>query len=258
MGKIQISKEQIKQYYLEGKSTVEIAQIANCNQSNINSHLKRMKVSIRKPFEIRKYSLNKEYFKTIDTQEKAYILGFLYADGYNQETKNQVRLTLQKQDKDILDKINIELNHSKPLLLLRDNYLDLSINSKEISQDLSILGCTQRKSFTIRFPYNKLPENLYKDFIRGYFDGDGCISINQYDDVQINITGNLEFITELQLIFESVLKVNRTKLQKRKKSYSLFYHGKKLCFKILDYLYRDNTISLERKEKLYKKIVSLQ
>ena len=104
MGKIQISKEQIKQYYLEGKSTVEIAQIANCNQSNINSHLKRMGVTIRKPFEIRKYSLNKEYFKSIDTQEKAYILGFLYADGYNQETKNQIRLTLQKQDKDILDK----------------------------------------------------------------------------------------------------------------------------------------------------------
>ena len=258
MGKIQISKEQIKQYYLEGKSTVEIAQIANCNQSNINSHLKRMGVSIRKPFEIRRYSLNKEYFKSIDTQEKAYILGFLYADGYNQETKNQIRLTLQKQDKDILDKINIELNHNKPLLLLRDSYLDLSINSKKISQDLSFLGCTQNKSFTIRFPYNKLPENLYKDFIRGYFDGDGCISINQYNDVQINITGNLEFITELQLIFESVLKVNRTKLQKRKKSYSLFYHGKKLCFKILDYLYKDNTISLERKEKLYKKIVSLQ
>ena len=76
--------------------------------------------------------------------------------------------------------------------------------------------------------------------------------------MQINITGNLKFILEIQLIFESVLNVNRTKLQKRKKSYSLFYHGKKLCFKILDYLYKDNTISLERKEKLYKKIVSLQ
>jgi intein-encoded DNA endonuclease-like protein len=258
MGKIQISKEQIKQYYLEGKSTVEIAQIANCNQSNINSHLKRMNVSIRKPFEIRKYTLNKDYFKVINTQKKAYILGLLYADGYNQETKNQIRLTLQRQDRNILDKINIELNHNKPLILLRDKYLDLSINSKEISRDLSNLGCTQKKSFTIEFPYTKIPKNLYKDFIRGYFDGDGCISINQYNDIQINITGNLKFIIEIQLIFESILNVNRTKLQKRNSSYSLFYHGKNVCFKILDYLYRDNPISLERKEKLYKKIVSLQ
>jgi len=51
----------------------------------------------------RKYSLNENYFDEIDTSNKAYILGFLYADGYNNRINNTVVLSLFKQDREILE-----------------------------------------------------------------------------------------------------------------------------------------------------------
>ncbi len=259
---IQITKQQIKELYLNGSTITQIAEIAKCNPSNIHTHLKRMEIKIRGFSEYRKYSINKDFFKVIDTEEKAYILGFLYADGYNQVTKKQVRLTLQRRDEDVLKKINKALKHTKPLYILKDNtVIDLSINSKDISLDLEKLGCVQNKTFKITFPFEYMSEDLYRHFIRGYFDGDGCVSINKhnnYNDVQMNITGNEIFINQLQDLLISKLNINKTKLQKRFNSFSMFYHGRNVCFKILDYLYKDNKISLNRKNKLYKKIVSWQ
>jgi intein-encoded DNA endonuclease-like protein len=259
MGKIKISKEQIKTLYLEGKTMIEIAKIAKCNFSNIRSHLHRMGVEIRKSDKYRKYEIDENFFKVINTEEKAYMLGFLYADGYNQSSKNQVRLTLSSIDAEVLLKFNIFLNYDRPLLYLKNNtVVDLTINSKTISSDLVSLGCTQKKCFTLSFPYNTIPASLVRHFIRGYFDGDGCISISEQNDVQINITGNNTFIEQLQEILIKATGASRTKLQLYKKSCSVFWHGKNACFKVLDYLYKDSTISLDRKNKLYKKIVSLQ
>lgn len=259
MGKIKISKEQIKTLYLEGKTMIEIAKIAECDFTNIRSHLHRMKVEIRKSDAYRKYNINENFFKVIDTEEKAYVLGFLYADGYNQTSKNQIRLTLSSIDAEVLLKFNTILNYNRPLLYLKDNTIvDLTINSKTISSDLVNLGCTQKKSFTLSFPYDKIPANLVRHFIRGYFDGDGCINISEQNDVQINITGNNMFIEQLQEILVKATSTSRTKLQLYKKSCSVFWHGKNVCFKVLDYLYKDSNISLDRKNKLYKKIVSLQ
>lgn len=255
---IQITKQQIKEFYLQGFTITQIAKMANCNHTNISAHLKRMGVECRDFSEYRKYTINKDFFKVIDTEEKAYILGFLYADGYNQVTKKQVRLTLQKRDKDILDKINKILNHNKPLLVIKENYLDLSINSKDMSLDLEKLGCVQNKTFKITFPYEHLSKDLYRHFIRGVFDGDGCISINKKKDVKLNITGNPIFISQIQDILVNELEITKTKLQYYRNICGMYYHGKNICYKVLDYLYKDNKISLKRKNKLYKKIVSLQ
>lgn len=258
MGKIEISKEKIKILYLEGCTLKEIAILANCNLSNIRSHLQRMNVTLRGSHEYRKYNINEDFFKCVNTEEKAYFLGFLYADGYNQVSKNQVRLTLSSIDSEILLKFNKILEYDRPLLYLKNNkVVDLTINSKIISSDLVKLGCTQKKSFTITFPYNIIPDNLIRHFIRGYFDGDGCISLNRQNDVQINITGNTIFIGQLQEILINNINASRTKLQLYKKSCSVYWHGRNVCLKVLNYLYKDSTISLERKNKLYKKIVSL-
>ena len=87
---LKITKEEIKSLYLSGKSLSEIALIAGCRFENIRSHLKRMQISCRKQEEAqRKMYLNQEFFNSIDTEEKAYVLGFLFADGYNNEVKNQ-------------------------------------------------------------------------------------------------------------------------------------------------------------------------
>ena len=68
-----------------------------------------------------KYYINRNYFDVIDTEDKAYILGFLYADGNNFPKKSQITMGLEEKDKDILNKMNTCLQYSKEL-----TYQDLS------------------------------------------------------------------------------------------------------------------------------------
>ena len=66
-----------------------------------------------------KYTFNKDYFERIDSKDKAYFLGFLYADGCNSISTTQhhctIILNLQEKDKDILDIFNKYINSNKPL-----------------------------------------------------------------------------------------------------------------------------------------------
>ena len=152
---LKITKEEIKSLYLSGKSLSEIALIAECRFENIRSHLKRMGIQCRKQEEAqRKIKLNQNFFKYIDSEEKAYVLGFLYADGYNNEVKKQISIRLHKKDIDILIKIRDLLfpNKDKIIRIYKEAYADLSINSLEISKDLSKLGCMQQKSLVLKFP----------------------------------------------------------------------------------------------------------
>lgn len=54
----------------------------------------------------------------------------------------------------------------------------MRIGSKKVFHDLLKLGLTPRKSLTIKFP-NDIPNKYFGHFIRGYFDGDGCVTIKR-------------------------------------------------------------------------------
>ena len=62
-------------------------------------------------------------FDVIDTEEKAYWLGFLYADGNVSNTKNEVGITLQSSDIKHLYKFKTFLKSSKiPTLNVSEKY----------------------------------------------------------------------------------------------------------------------------------------
>lgn len=115
------------------------------DNSSIRSLLLKRGVKLRTKSEIyRKYSLNQNYFDCIDTEAKAYYLGLLYADGYNNEKGGEIHLSLQEEDKLILEKFLKELKSNQTLIFLnlqeknknRKNIYRLSISSKQISKRL--------------------------------------------------------------------------------------------------------------------------
>src|ERR1035437_4280784 len=137
---------------------------------------------------IRKFKLKENFFDEIDTQEKAYFLGFLYADGCNILHRNRVSIVLHEKDYELLKMLNdllldgndIKIEKRKNIeghyingKLCRNNgnSIRLDINSKYMSQKLNSIGMIPMKSSVVLFP-TCVPFHLMNHFIRGYFDGD--------------------------------------------------------------------------------------
>lgn len=265
-------EEELKlvELYKFGKSTKELCILFGFTLNNRHGILDRLvkyNIPIRPDHltHSKKYNIDETYFEKIDNQNKAYFLGLLYADGCNYTKKGEVKLSLVESDKHILESFNIELKTNKPLRFTKldhknpnfSNQIVSCIENKKLSKDLDDLGCVNNKSLVLKFPTIKqVPEHLIPHFIRGYFDGDGCITYS-FDKIRnkkspiINFCGTKEFLYSLQTIFNNELGFTFTKQQKRHKTisnnYSISYGGKKQMLKFYNWLYNDSIYFLKRK-----------
>lgn len=199
----------------------------------------------------RKYTLNETYFDIIDTENKAYILGFLYADGYNNEKSGQIKLCLQQQDVSVLEFIKTEVGSNIPIKN-ESGYFALTLNSRYMSNQLSLLGCHQAKTFTLLFPSIQIvPLELQRHFIRGYFDGDGCIfnKVNENSSI-VSFVGNINFINSLNDLLSVELDIDKVRIiahPKSKNVHYLKYYHNKIISKLQSLLYEESYFYLERK-----------
>lgn len=208
---------------------------------------------------MRKYNFNEHYFDIIDCQEKAYWLGFFAADGYNHASKGGIEFRLHKQDKEILEKFKSCIGANNPIRLYKQTYCNLSLYSKYLCNKLSEYGLIQAKTYTLQIP--ELGDTLMRHFIRGYFDGDGCFSVTKRNDrknpnsktYQFNITGMENPLRKIQehLIRNIGIVDNGLKHRKSTIAVTIHYNGRNVCKRILDYLYQDATIYLQRKYNKY-------
>ena len=273
-----ISDEKIKEMYLSGSSLSDIARVAQDTKGlmalrsrlqslGVNTNPPRTKYKYKISEACRTYTLNEHFFDNINTEEKAYWLGFLCADGYNHESKTCVAVRVAEEDINHLQKLKEALNYTGPIYTysrvtrvsnLHRNYVELNICSPILSEALSSHGCIQNKTYQLEFP--NIDTSLYRHFIRGYFDGDGCISITQRKDrpigsmqYQFNIVGKESVILQMQNIICANTEVKQTIIRNRKGCFAktISWTGKNVCYKILKYLYQNSTIYLERKYNKY-------
>lgn len=256
--------QQIQHYYLNEKlSTVKIAEMMSMSASTVYHLLKKSNVNIRSNKEnSRKYTCNEQFFKQIDTEEKAYWLGFIYADGYI--SNNNLGITLSEIDKDHLYKFSESIKSTYPINTYKySGYKDVYgsrvvIKSDMLISDLIHNGVFYNKSLILLPPKN-IPDNLLMHFIRGYMDGDGSISVSKTkygDSYKLRFEGTKEMLDWIQLIFKT-----NCKLQKRNKdtknSYSLDYGGNISVLSKLNLIYNNANVFLPRKYDRYKMLQSL-
>lgn len=252
--------------YLNGESSVKIGQRYNIGHKTILKILHNNNIYVDKQAKRfhRKYALNEKYFENIDTPNKAYILGFLFADGNNSITKGEIRIALQEEDKEILEAMRLEIASEKPLIF-RDysnkhdfgytykNQWQLSLYSETLCQDLAKHGMVPNKSLVLEFP--NLDENLYPHFIRGYFDGDGSICKTRCGGACLTITSTnifclkLKDIIKTQLGIEGVIR-DASNHNGITKVYSLTNNA--TIKQLLDWLYKDAKLFLQRKYDRYQ------
>lgn len=130
----------------------------------------------------RKFNLLHNYFEFIDNPKKAYLLGFLFADGYVLNDGYVSGITLARPDRIILEELSREVYGSDlpvyDIKKMQTNKIPQSrvlFKSREFQKHLIDKNLLHNKSLILTPPHN-IPDNLIKYFILGYFDGDGCFS----------------------------------------------------------------------------------
>lgn len=263
--------------YTSGESSVKISNCFNVCPQTIAKILSENNVIMRNKSEAaRKYSIVEDFFDSIDTQEKAYFLGYLYADGCN--SGKHISLNLSEKDKDMLYRLNmlvhpvgkplykghqrtITFKNKKTGCVTKVNY-HLNIQSEHISDVLTRHGCTPRKTTTLQFPSNSVPKELISHFIRGYFDGDGSISIygrrDSYIQGYISIVSSIYFCNSLKDIVYNTLEI-KSKTRNRgyadNKVVEFRITNTNHVIKFLEWIYKDSTIHLNRKYEIFQKLL---
>lgn len=243
------------------KSSKEISEILNCTIKTVNDVLVEIKRNENNYYD-------ESYFEKIDSRNKAYWLGFLYADGCivenikaNKKSKSYtVELGLASIDEYHIERFKISLSTNAEIKrrFIKGKYESsrICICNKKIAQDLINLGCTPRKSLTLKFPNCEIVPNEYiKDFIRGYFDGDGCVYVK--DDLSkcsVSFLGTYDFLNELSDILEKELGLIKPKITKKngQNANEVYWYGFSNLKTIYDYLYEgSDLIYLPRKRQKF-------
>ena len=257
--------DNIKKMYLEDNNTPkQIGEYYNVPRHKINYLLKKYNIQKTVSEAKRKYKINEHYFDKIDTSNKAYILGFLYADGYNNRINNTIVLSLNTKDEDILLKIRDELDSDKPLYHhtyinksdeIERHMSELNFASKHMCEQLEKFGMIQNKTFSIDFP-KFLSEELISHFIRGYFDGDGCACLFKDNtrklgkSFQISMMSSIQLCEHMQEYLSNKqnihFKVNHP-CGKKEENGIIRSHSKEEIKKFINYIYKDADLYMERK-----------
>jgi DNA-binding transcriptional regulator WhiA len=263
-----LEKEMIKTLYLEGKTIQHIHQTyfkEKCSEGGINSVLRQMNVT--RPNGV-PAKIKHDYFSIINTEEKAYFIGLLLADGsvrHNQEKGNSysLRLELKYEDKYIIERLTELLESDNPVKeyissINRNGWKQKhnaynTFNSTQIFNDLNKYGIVPNKTLTL----NKLPqidEYLMPHLIRGFFDGDGTVYLTKKDEkLHFGFYGTYDFVTEIKEYLIKKININNNIITKQRTANVSFVTFAKLkdIKAFYNYIYKDANIYLIRKRNIF-------
>ena len=262
----------IKEKYLEGETIEEITdkyfKDKYCS-GEINMVLRKLGITRPNGTQAK---INHDYFENIDSEHKAYWLGFIYADGsitkkvYEKGSYTyRLRMELMFEDKYILEQMALDL---KSDLKPKEYYNDTShfegynkpkhtayimFSSKKMGEDLVKLGVVPNKTLILK-SLPSIPDNLMKHFIRGYFDGDGSVYLTKDNTIKTAFYGTHDFINSIQDFLIKELDLTKKKITDQKEANVSFVGmAKQESEKLYHYMYDEATIFLNRKYEKYNK-----
>lgn len=248
----------------QGLATDKIGELVGVHHQCITNILKKNDNYTKLITITRKYTLNEDYFNLINCEEKAYIIGFICADGSICRNTNRVIINISQKDLEIIEKIKSCLgsNGEYRLYKAKNPYLKgkdfcemvtIGFNSKKLVESLSFIP--ENKTYTLTSKVVEvIPKELIRHFMRGYFDGDGNVIWNKkYSSgikYNINVCGNEEFLLNVfNKNFPSTNKMYKDK--KAKQCFVWKISSKEKVKSFLEYLYKDSTLYLQRKYNIY-------
>ena len=259
-------KEKIIKYYYDNpdKQVKEINKIFKLTKRTMNNLFKEFNIFSRRK---NRYTLNEYFFDTIDNELKAYLLGYLFADGFvGDEKYNNIVFSQKKEDAETVKLLKESIEYTgdlrifKPRISSFENSSDqvaINFSSTHMSNTLRKCGLV-KKEFYNNFP--KLNNVLMRHFIRGFFDGDGSITLTKsnykdkiYYGGAFNIIINKNLVESFLSLFNSI----HFTIDQSKTDYMVYLkcNSKKSIKFIYNYFYKDSKYFLSRKKKKFDEII---
>lgn len=213
----------------------------------------------------KKHKCSSDYFHEINTTEKAYWLGVLYADGNIRSNTPEIKFSAKDKEwvEAFLNAVNsTDVPHKETHSVYKTEIWKARISDDDMHADLKLHGCIPQKSLILHFP--NLSEDLIPHFIRGYFDGDGTVGIYNNSTKKDAKTlrsgfccGSEEFLKELC----KKLPVKTTTVKRNKRDnngagcvYTVSFSVND-SLKLYIYIYKDATIWLNRKKEIFDNFI---
>lgn len=252
-------------YWNKNMNAESIADIVGIKARTLRKYMSDMHLLRRPGQNSIKYTVDENFFETIDTEKKAYWLGVLYADGCVMHIRNTKYIVFSAVDKEWLEQYKKDISFTGPVLKEHHKKYNKDIykvkcTSKKMYSDLENKGVVERKSNILEFPVNSVPDSLMPHFIRGYFDGDGSVGVYQnvrdkdWRRLRVSITsGSLSFIEAMRtwMIEHKIFPIGKPVKRNNRDVYALnlsLIAG----LRLRDCMYKDATAYLQRKyDKFY-------
>jgi DNA-binding transcriptional regulator WhiA len=249
--------------YLDGASAAAAAARLGYSEMACRAALRKHKIPIRSLSQAkRRYALNEAFFDIINTEEKAYWLGFITADGSVNSRNNALQIVLQERDELHLLKFLASLQSGHRIYRIRNRtrrHVRVFIGSLHLKNALVQLGVTPNKTFTVT-PCGSVPVELASHYWRGVFDGDGSIHNVKRKPGQrpawgLKLVGSRAIVEGFRSFCQEFAK-SRANVKPQKNSFNIKFTGVELIQAILQVLYGDATVYLDRKKELADHIIN--
>ncbi len=260
--------EHICELYKSGISAKQIGFKYSIDKRRVQKWAKEKGTLRNKNDANRIHHFNQYYFDEIDTPNKAYWLGFFYADAYNSDLNDTFKITLNGKDIGHLNKLATIVNLSLDRVYREINpegydVCNIHFYSKHMCEIMTKHGCPRAKSFIIKYP-EWLADNLHQHFIRGVFDGDGCLTFRKKQkEWKWSLMSTKEVCEGIHNIVLQKACVNINYFYSsntNNNTYILITSGNEKIKKVMDWLHSNSTVEnrLDRKFEKYQALVLQQ
>lgn len=212
--------------------------------------------------------LNGAYFKHIDTEAKAYLVGLLLADGCitkHHGIYRQIQLHISSNDIYLAELLKEETESNRKIYISPNGERCMFRDSSdEMVRDLSRFGIVPNKTGNEQPNFNDIPDNLLHHTIRGLIDGDGWLSISNTSTgrvvTNVGLCGSYDtcfYVSQLLFNKLGVGPLSPSKV-KDKDCYKIGYSSLSDNKKIIKYIYSNASVGLKRKYEKALDICNMQ
>lgn len=253
-------KTTLKDYLDKGLSTRQISPLVGLDHRTIQYWIN--KHGLKECMRHKKPEYNENFFKKIDSPEKAYILGFILGDSHIGNKLIDISVTLR--DKEILEFIQKNVGGNITDSNFTNKKTRTFPNSSMIIGNPSLLRDLKTKSGGNLKEDRHIPiisEELERYLLQGFFDAEGCITWGRRKDrnrvwQKISFTSQLKLLEGIQKILLKNGIATSIKPKGSEKCFVMEFSDKSSVLNFIDIIYTDSKfIVLNRK---YNKAIALR